>query len=96
MAESNKHTNDPLPEEFESFEELSEFWDTHDLTDYEESLTPVSLEVVAEPTHEYVITLSDTLNVLMREAEKKEGVSMGTLVNMWVQEKLQQYQAASS
>lgn len=96
MVEKNKHTPDSLPEEFDTFEELSEFWDAHDLADYGDSLTPVSISVIAEPTHEYVISLSETLNELMREAEKQEGVSVGTLVNLWVQERLQQYQTASS
>jgi hypothetical protein len=96
MAEKDKKNQPPLPEEFETFEELAAFWDTHDLADYAEFLTPVDLEVAVEPTHEYVITLSDTLNAKMREAEKREGVPVGTLVNLWVQEKLQQYQAAST
>jgi hypothetical protein len=46
---------DPLPEEFETLEDLAEFWDTHDVADYAEYLTPVECEVVAHPTHEYVI-----------------------------------------
>ena len=25
---------DPLPDEFSSYEEAAEFWDTHDTTDY--------------------------------------------------------------
>jgi hypothetical protein len=85
-----------LPEEFETLEELAEFWDTHDVTDYADYLTPVECEVVAHPTHEYVITLSDTLDALMREVQNREGVSINTLINLWVQEKLQQYQASSS
>jgi len=96
MTEKDKYTPDSLPEEFEEFEELSEFWDAHDLADYGESLTPVSINVIAEPTREYVISLSETLNELMREAEKQEGVPVGTLVNLWIQERLQQYQTASS
>ena len=31
---------DPLPELFESEAEAGEFWDTHDLTDYEQYLEP--------------------------------------------------------
>ena len=55
MEGKNSQTRDPLPEEFETFEDLAEFWDTHDVTDYAEYLTPVECEVVAHPTHEYVI-----------------------------------------
>jgi hypothetical protein len=31
----------------------------------------------------------------MSKVEKREGVPMKTLINLWVQEKLQQYQTAS-
>lgn len=95
MAENDKKTFDPIPEEFETFEELSEFWDAHDLADYEDYLTPMSFEVASQPTYEYVIVLSDSLNKIMHEAQKQERVSVGTLINLWIQEKLQTYQAAS-
>jgi hypothetical protein len=90
MAE-NKSTRDSLPETFETYEEIAEFWDTHDVTDYEEYLTPVEVNLVAHPKHEYVITLSNTLDATLREIQRKEGVSLNTLINLWVQEKLQQY-----
>ena len=96
MEEKNKTARDLLPDEFETFEELSAFWDTHDVTDYADYLTAVPIEVTSQPTHEYKIVLSDTLHKTIREAQKQEGVSMGTLVNLWVQERLQQYQTASS
>jgi len=89
-------TRDPLPEEFETLDDLAEFWDTHDTADYEEYLTPVECEVAAHPTHEYVITLSDTLNALMRKVQEREGVSVSTLVNLWVQERLQQYRMTTT
>lgn len=90
MAE-NKATRDPLPETFDTFEEMAEFWDTHDITDYEGYLTPVEVNVAAHPRHEYVIALSDTLDATLRKVQQKEGVPLGTLINLWVQEKLQQY-----
>ena len=90
MAE-NKTTRDPSPETFDTFEEMAEFWDTHAVTDYEEYLTPVEVNVAAHPRHEYVIVLSDTLDALLRKVQQKEGVPLSTLVNLWVQEKLQQY-----
>ncbi len=96
MEGKNSQTRDPLPEEFETFEGLAEFWDTHNVTDYAEYLTPVECEVVAYPTHEYIITLSDTLDALMRKVQEREGVSIGTLVNLWVQERLQQYEMMAS
>lgn len=96
MERKSRSRRDLLPEEFETFEDLSEFWDAHDVTDYAEYLTPVKCEVVSHPTHEYVVTLSDTLNALMRKAQKHEGVSINTLINLWVQERLQKYQITTS
>lgn len=45
---------DPLPEQFETFEALADFWDTHDVTEYAEFLAPVEFEVMAQPTHEFI------------------------------------------
>jgi len=90
MAE-NKTRRDPLPEAFDTFEEMAEFWETHDITDYDEYLTPVEVEIATHPRREYIITLSDTLNESLRRIQQQEGVSLSTLVNLWVQEKLQGY-----
>jgi hypothetical protein len=84
-----------LPETFDSIEEMADFWDTHDLTDYAEFLTPVEATVANHPTHDYVISLSDSLNTLLHQTVQQEGVSLNTLVNLWVQEKLQQYTVSS-
>ena len=42
---------DPLPDEFASEEQAAEFWDTHSITDYEEFLEPVDVEVNLERRH---------------------------------------------
>ncbi len=34
---------DPIPEEFSSYEEAAEFWDTHDTTDYPDSFETVAV-----------------------------------------------------
>jgi hypothetical protein len=89
MAE-NDPTKGPLLETLDTFEEMAEFWDTHGVTDYEKHLTPVEVSVSAHPRHEYVITLSDTLDAALHKIQRKEGVPLNTLVNLWVQEKLRQ------
>jgi len=87
----NKIPKNSLPETFDTFEEMAEFWDAHDVTNYEEFLTPVEVNVSLHPEHEYVITLSDALNSTLRKVQQQERVPLNTLVNLWVQEKLQQY-----
>jgi predicted DNA binding CopG/RHH family protein len=91
----NKQKIDPIPEQFESFDALADFWESHDLADYEDQLEEVEVEIAAKPTRRFVLTLSDELTQAMRKAIRSEGVSMQTLVNLWVQERLQKYQAAT-
>ncbi|MBI3958138.1 MAG: hypothetical protein HY328_04955 [Chloroflexi bacterium] len=92
--ENDKAAVDPLPETFDSFEKMADFWDTHDVTDYAEYLTPVEMTIAEHPRAEYVITLSDTEDDLLQRATEREGVPLTALINAWVQEKLQEYAAS--
>lgn len=91
--DENKNVVDPLPETFDTFEEMADFWETHDVTDYAEFLTPVEMSIAEHPVTEYVITLSDTQDDLLQRATEREGISLTALINAWVQEKLQEYAA---
>ncbi len=52
----NKTPKDPMRDTFETFEKMADFWDTHDVTDYEEYLTPVEVNVSTHPKHKSVIS----------------------------------------
>ncbi len=39
---------DPIPEEFDSYEEAAEFWNTHDTTDYLDNFETVSAQTELE------------------------------------------------
>ena len=43
MNDIKKHV-DPTPDEFASYEEAAEFWDTHDTTDYPEASQTMDLQ----------------------------------------------------
>ena len=92
--ENDKTAIDPLPETFDTFDEMADFWDTHDVTDYAEFLTPVEMGIAEHPVMEYVITLSDTQDDLLQRATEREGIPLTALINAWVQEKLQEYAAS--
>ena len=40
---STKKKVEPIPEQFQSYEEAAEFWDTHDTTDYLDLMRSVKL-----------------------------------------------------
>ncbi len=75
---------------FHSIEEESEFWDTHDLTDFLEESNPVHLTVAADLSDPLTVQLdqSDRLE-LDRQAEAR-GVGPSTLARLWLTERLHQ------
>lgn len=75
-----------------SYKEIGEFWDTHDLADYWEQTQPVELEVDIQSEVTYY-PLDIALSAQVRSIAMRRGVSPETLVNLWVQEKLQEASA---
>ena len=83
-----KPINIPDIPQTDSIQELARFWDTHDLTDFEDEL-----EEVAEPVfvREAVVKIQlepeqiDALN----EIAKSRGVGSADLIREWVLEKIQ-------
>ncbi len=71
-----------------SYKEIGEFWDTHDLAEYWEKTRPVEFEVDIQSETTY-FPLGSSLSAKIRSIAKQRGVSQETLLNLWVQEKLQ-------
>ena len=73
----------------DSVEELARFWDTHDLTDFEEDL-----EEVAQPV--FVLAKGISLRLALQSAEaehlkriaQSKGVKETTVLREWIREKL--------
>lgn len=70
MPSKNKHI-DPLPDEFKSQEEAAEFWDTHSITDYDEFLEPVEINVNIQRRH-FEIEVDEETFLTLREVARKE------------------------
>jgi hypothetical protein len=69
-------------------EKMGEFWDTHDFTEFDDATLPdvefnITVAIPIEPD-----LLSD-----IEELAHKRGVSVETLVNLWLKEKLVETQA---
>jgi hypothetical protein len=72
-----------------SYKEIGEFWDTHDLADFWDRTKPTKFEVDIQSEVTYY-ALDSKLSKKVRSIAKKRGVSPDTLLNLWVQEKLQE------
>ncbi|MBI2434379.1 MAG: hypothetical protein HYV26_16095 [Candidatus Hydrogenedentes bacterium] len=87
MPKSKQKKRDPIPEQFDSIEEAAEFWDSHDLADYEDLTRPVDFEV--DIKREVVLTaLEPELATKLAACAHQRGVSTETLINTWLTEKL--------
>ena len=75
----------------DSIQALAEFWDTHDITDFDEQI-----EEVVEPVFEQNSDTELKIHLPLREAEtvkrlaRTKGIRQETLIQEWVVEKLHQ------
>ncbi len=79
---------DPLPENFGSEDEASEFWDTHCITDYEDFLDPVNLEVDLCRQH-FEIEVDEEAFLALRSTASKRRKSVKQIASEILKEKLE-------
>ncbi len=70
-----------------SYQEIGEFWDTHDLGDYWDRTETAEFEVDIRSSAIYYPVESD-LAAKLNSAAGRRGVSAETLLNLWLQEKM--------
>lgn len=78
---------DPIPDEFSSYEEAAEFWDTHDTTDYPDAFRTVEVKSELRQRHYEVEIDSDVVNKLRARAKRKR-VSLGNLASDLLRQQL--------
>ncbi|MDD5434049.1 MAG: CopG family antitoxin [Nitrospira sp.] len=76
-----------------SYKEIGEFWDTHDLSEFWDKTKEVSFEVDIESEVTYY-AVDKLLSEAIQAIAQKRGVTADTLINLWVQEKLQEQKAS--
>ena len=86
MSDKQKQI-DPLPEEFASYEEAAEFWDTHDTTDYLDSFETVAVEAVLKRRRDEVEIDEELMKALAEQAQKR-GIAVRQLVSEMLKEKI--------
>ena len=80
-------TSNKIPQT-DSIRELAQFWDTHDLTDYEDQLKEVTEPVFQrEAVVEVRLTARDAEAV--EGIARTQGVNPADLIRSWVAEKVQ-------
>ena len=80
MPNRGKHV-DPIPNEFASYEDAAEFWDTHDTTDYPEAFQTVEVEEVALRQRRYEVEIDEDVIVMLREQARQRALPVSRLVS---------------
>ncbi|MFQ4142219.1 CopG family antitoxin [Chlorogloeopsis sp. ULAP02] len=75
-----------LPQ-FNTNQELVEFFDTHDLGEYEGELPEAHFDVDIKRSH-YLVSINRDLMSKLLEVAKEQQISVEMLVDSWLKEKL--------
>jgi hypothetical protein len=73
-----------------SYSEIGEFWDRHDLGDFEERTYPVEFDVRIQSRSKVYVPLERDVAELLRNAAASQGVSTEALLNDWLKETIEQ------
>lgn len=85
MAAESKR--DPIPESFASLREAADFWDEHDVAEYDDLTRPAQFEVNLQ-RRVFLTALEPELAKQVVAFARRQGVSSETLINLWLTEKL--------
>ena len=80
MPNRGKHV-DPIPNEFASYDDAAEFWDTHDTTDYPDAFQSVEVEEVALRQRRYEVEIDEDVIVVLREQARQRALPVSRLVS---------------
>jgi hypothetical protein len=84
---TKKKTIDPLPEEFNSYEEAAEFWDSHDTSEYLAASHPVKVAGELRERH-FEVESEPAVAVVLRKEARRRGITPGRLVSELLQQRL--------
>ncbi len=72
--------SEPIPNEFASYEEAAEFWDTHDTTDYLEAFKTVDVQAELRKRH-YEVEVDEDIIEEFRKRAQRLGIPVSQLVS---------------
>ncbi|MBX2998383.1 MAG: hypothetical protein KF893_07710 [Caldilineaceae bacterium] len=85
------HENRSSLSQAASYEEMGEFWDTHSLDEFWEQTESVEFDIDFQP-QSFRFALDSKLAEKAQQIAKHRGISTQTLLNLWIQEKVQEDQ----
>lgn len=65
-----------------TLEEMGEFWDTHDFTEFDTDAPDVAFTIA------HSVVIDPKLLAALEQLAQQRGINLETLVNLWLQQKL--------
>jgi hypothetical protein len=84
---TKKKTIDPIPEEFSSYEEAAEFWDSHDTSEYLADSHPVKMAGELRERH-FEVEIEPAVAIVLRKEARRRGITPGRLASELLQQRL--------
>jgi hypothetical protein len=78
---------DPIPEEFNNYDEAAEFWNTHDTMDYPDTFRTIKVVSKFKGRH-YKIELEEDIIKALKIQARKKGITPGELATNILRQKL--------
>ncbi len=76
-----------------SYEEMAEFWDTHDLGDYWEQTEPAEFEISPQARRRYLVSVDRNILLRIQQMARKRGLTTESLVNLLLEQHLHEIEA---
>lgn len=76
--------------DFQSYQEMAEFWDEHSLADYWDQTEPADFEVSPKARRHYLVQVDRDLLTRTQDLARVRGVSTESLVNLLLAQRLDQ------
>ena len=85
-----KNVKSKIPE-FKTLEKEANFWDTHDITDFEDETEDVDIvfELNKPRDETLIVRLQKDFKDQLEKVARSKGLNVSTLARMWLIEKLQ-------
>jgi hypothetical protein len=81
----SEHKNIP---EFQSYEEMADFWDNHSLADYWDQTEPAEFEFSPKARRRYLVSVDRDLLSRVQSVARIRGLSTESLVNLLLEQRL--------
>jgi hypothetical protein len=84
---------DNLPPEFNSYQEMADFWNAHSVADYWEHTEAAEFDVAASLQNHYLIPVDKEILLRIGKLARHRGVSIEALTNLLLEQRITELSA---